>query len=108
ELNNQKVSLEYIIKEPILEKLVNAKFLNEKIDIITHLLLNLIRKIKRNDSKAEFASTQLQDGKTLKEIQIAMNISERSLERMVKQYVGMSPKMFSSIVRFQSSLDALR
>ncbi|NGM65093.1 helix-turn-helix domain-containing protein [Sphingobacterium sp. SGR-19] len=108
ELNNQNVSLEYIINEPILEKLVNAEFLNEKIDIISRLFLNLIQKIKYNDSKAEFASMQLQDGKTLKEIQIAMNISERSLERIIKQYVGMSPKTFSRIVRFQSSLNALR
>ena len=108
ELNNQNVSLEYVIDEPILEKLVNATSVNEKIDIITHFFLNLIQKIRYSDSKAEFASTLLQNGKTLKEVQEEMNMSERSLERMIKQYVGISPKMFSRIVRFQSGLNALR
>ncbi|RAV29311.1 AraC family transcriptional regulator [Sinomicrobium soli] len=108
ELNNQNVSLEHIIDDPILEKLINATSVNEKIDILTYFFLNLIQKIRYNDSKVEFASTLLQRGKTLKEIQIEMNISERSLERMTKQYVGISPKMFSRIIRFQSGLNILR
>ncbi len=37
-----------------------------------------------------------------------MKISERSLERLIKQYVGISPKVYSRIVRFQSGLQALR
>ncbi|WHT75212.1 helix-turn-helix domain-containing protein [Myroides odoratimimus] len=35
-------------------------------------------------------------------------MSEKTLERLVKQYIGMSPKLFSRIMRFQSSLDLLR
>jgi hypothetical protein len=66
ELNNQNVSLEYIIDEPIAEKLVNATSVNEKIAIITHFFLGLIQKIRYNDNKAEFASALLQRGKTLK------------------------------------------
>ena len=108
ELNNQNVSLEHVIDEPILEQLVNATSINEKIDIMTHFFLNLIQRIRGNNGKAEFASTLLQKGKTLKEIQVEMNISERSLERVIKQYVGMSPKMFSRIIRFQSGLNTLR
>ncbi|GAB3422540.1 DUF6597 domain-containing transcriptional factor [Niabella aquatica] len=108
ELNNQNVSLEHILDEPILEKLVNAISVNEKIDIITHFFLNLIQQIRYNNRKAEFASALLQNGKTLKEIQVEMNVSERSLERMIKQYVGISPKMFSRIIRFQSGLNTLR
>ncbi|WP_317162601.1 helix-turn-helix domain-containing protein [Myroides albus] len=37
-----------------------------------------------------------------------MNISERTLERLVKQYVGMSPKVYSRIIRFQANLNLLR
>src|SRR5690606_4171992 len=87
---------------------VNATCVNEKIDIITHFFLDLIQKIRYNDSKVEFASTLLQNGKTLKEVQAEMNMSELSLERMIKQYIGISPKMFSRIIRFQSGLNTLR
>ena len=54
------------------------------------------------------ASTLLQNGKTLKEIQLEMNLSERTLERIIKQSVGLSPKIFSRIMRFQDGLNCLR
>ena len=91
DLNNQNVSLEHIIDEPILEQLVNVTSVNEKIAIMTHFFLSLIQRAKGVNGKVEFASALFQKGKTLKEIQVEMNISERSLERVIKQYVGMSP-----------------
>ncbi len=108
ELNNQNVFLEHVIDEPILEQLVDATSVNERIDILTCFFLRLIQRTKCNNGKAEFASILLQKGKTLKEIQVEINISERSLERLIKQYVGMSPKMFSRIIRFQTGLNTLR
>lgn len=108
ELNNQNVSLEFLIDEPILAQLVDATSVNEKIDILTLFFLHLVQKSRYGDGKAEFASTLLQKAKSLKEIQVEMNISERSLERMIKQYVGVSPKLFSRIIRFQSGLKTLR
>ncbi|MFZ4861019.1 DUF6597 domain-containing transcriptional factor [Sphingobacterium sp. Mn56C] len=108
ELNNQNVPLEYVIDAPILEQLVNATSVNQKIEIMTHFFLNLLQRIKGGNEKADFASMLLQKGKTLKDIQNEMSMSERSLERLIKQYVGISPKMFSRIIRFQSGLNTLR
>jgi AraC-like DNA-binding protein len=108
ELSNQNISFENIVAEPLLEQLVNTISVKEKIKAISHLFLKQIQKAKRNDKKAEFATMLLQNGKTVKDIQMEMNLSERSLERLLKQYVGMSPKMFSRIIRFQSGLDSLR
>jgi len=108
EFNDQKVPLEDIITEPILQQLINAVSLKQKIKIISNFLLKHISKVERNTEKATIASLFLQNGKTLKETQIEMNLSERSLERLIKQYVGMPPKMFSRIMRFQSGLNILR
>lgn len=45
---------------------------------------------------------------TLKELQQAVNLSERSFERKFNQYVGISPKLFSRVCRFQNSLEQLK
>ncbi len=108
ELNNQNIALADILDEPILEQLLNTPSVDEKIVIISQFLLNRIQQIRHADNRVEFASRLLQSGQNLHEIQIATNMSERSLERIVKQYIGLSPKLFSRIVRFQSSLNNLR
>ncbi|WP_121964630.1 helix-turn-helix domain-containing protein [Myroides sp. N17-2] len=106
--NNLNIPLEDIVTEPILERLVNAISVEEKIEIIARFLLNLVQEVKYKAEKANFATSLLQRGQTLKEVQLEMNLSERTLERLIKEYVGMTPKVYSRIVRFQSSLDLLR
>ncbi|WP_315823731.1 helix-turn-helix transcriptional regulator [Paraflavitalea speifideaquila] len=44
----------------------------------------------------------------LKGLQIELQLSERSFERKFKEYIGISPKLFSRICRFQASLQQLR
>jgi AraC-like DNA-binding protein len=41
-------------------------------------------------------------------LQRELQLSERTLERKFKQAVGISPKLFARIARFQQSLDQLR
>ena len=108
ELSHQNVPLEDIVSESILEQLVNTISVEERIELISRFFLKQIQKVKNKDERAEFASILLQNGKTLKETQLEINLSERSLERLIKQSIGMSPKMFSRIMRFQSSLNSLR
>lgn len=108
ELSNQNIPLEDVVPENILEQLINTNSLNRKIEIISTFFLHQIQKVKNNRSNALFASELIQNGKTLKEVQFEMKLSERSLERLIKQYVGLSPKMFSRIMRFQSGLNNLR
>jgi AraC-like DNA-binding protein len=45
---------------------------------------------------------------SLKELQQRLKFSERSLERKFNQSIGISPKLFSRICRFQESLSQLR
>ncbi|WP_326492544.1 AraC family transcriptional regulator [Sinomicrobium oceani] len=108
EWNNQNIPLEDIVSEEILEQLLNVTSISEKLGIISNFILKHAEKIKTDHTKAEFASGLIQEGKALGDIQLAMNLSERSLERLIKQYVGMSPKMFSRVMRFQSGLNAMR
>ncbi|SUJ27183.1 transcriptional activator RhaS [Sphingobacterium spiritivorum] len=108
ELTNQHISIDCLTTEPILEQLVNAVTVNDKIEIISRFFLKRIQQAEHNTEKADFATMLLQNGKTLKDIQTEMNLSERSLERLIKQNVGISPKAFSRIIRFQSGLYTLR
>lgn len=108
ELTNQHIPIDCLTADPILEQLVNATCVGDKIEIISSFFLERIRRVEVYTEKADFATILLQRGKSLKNVQTEMNLSERSLERLIKQYVGISPKAFSRIVRFQSGLQALR
>lgn len=44
---------------------------------------------------------------TVKRLAEQLNFSERSLQRLFKEYVGLSPKQFAKIIQFQSSLTDL-
>lgn len=108
ELANQHISIDSLITGPILEQLINAASTQDRIEIISRFFLKQIQNIELNTTKADFAVMLLQNGETLKHVQTALNLSERSLERLIKQHVGISPKAFSRITRFQSALQALR
>lgn len=59
----------------------------------------------------EHALTQLLHSKgkvSLKTLQDTLQLSERALERKFRQEVGISPKLFSRICRFQASLQQLK
>ncbi|MBN9382428.1 MAG: AraC family transcriptional regulator [Chitinophagaceae bacterium] len=51
---------------------------------------------------------QSKGGLSLKELLKKLQMSERSLERKFNQSIGISPKLFSRICRFQESLNQLR
>lgn len=108
DLTNQHISIDCLTTEPILEQLVNANSVHDKIEIISRFFLKRIQQVEHHSKKADFATTLLQKGNSLKDIQAEMNLSERSLERLLKQYVGISPKAYSRIIRFQSALHILR
>jgi AraC-like DNA-binding protein len=59
----------------------------------------------------EYAMAQILQSKgavSLREVQKYLQLSERSLERRFKEYIGIPPKLFSRICRFQASLGHLR
>ncbi|MBN9381819.1 MAG: helix-turn-helix transcriptional regulator [Chitinophagaceae bacterium] len=94
------------------EMLGECRSSSEKIEILSSYLLFLA---KRNntltDTKMEYALSRILQSKgniSLKELNDQLCLSERSVERKFKQYVGLSPKMFARICRFQASLDQIR
>ncbi|MBO9729423.1 MAG: helix-turn-helix transcriptional regulator [Chitinophaga sp.] len=94
------------------EKLLETPSLSGKIDVIAAFLF---KQINKNESAADditqFALDQIIQSNgsiSLKDLQEQLQLTERSFERRFKQGVGISPKLFSRICRFQNSLAQLR
>lgn len=63
------------------------------------------------DAFTHYALSQLIDTKgnvSLKQMQHTLNLSERSIERRFEQQVGISPKLYARVCRFQASLSQLQ
>lgn len=94
------------------ERLGNTPSLTEKIAVIAAFLF---KQINENSTPADevthFALSQIiaSGGSIpLKDLQQQLQLTERSFERRFKQGVGISPKLFSRICRFQNSLKQLK
>lgn len=94
------------------EKLSDVPSLAGKMDVISAFLFHQINKNEGGtDDITQFALTQIIQSHgsiSLKELQEQLQLTERSFERRFKQGVGISPKLFSRICRFQKSLAQLR
>ena len=94
------------------ERLLNASSTFDQIGILSSYLSSEIRKNNiDSDETIQYALSLINrsDGNiSLKNIQKDLQLSERSFERRFKQCVGVSPKLFSRICRFQASLAQLR
>ncbi|GAA4319260.1 hypothetical protein GCM10023149_17870 [Mucilaginibacter gynuensis] len=93
-------------------QLLQAVSVPQKVSILSACIAQQIKlNNKANDSLSQFALLQIIGSKgiiPLSDLQQNLKLSERSFERRFKQYVGISPKLFSRICRFQSSLSQLR
>lgn len=94
------------------ERLLNSSSIDDQIEIMSSYLISEIKKNNINsDESIQYALSLIRgsDGNiSLKNVQKDLQLSERSFERRFKQYVGVSPKLFSRICRFQASLAQLR
>jgi AraC-like DNA-binding protein len=94
------------------EKLWEAATIEQQINVLSAFLVSSIH----NNSAAHDAVTQyavseiwqMKGSVSLKDLQQKLRMTERSFERKFKQSVGISPKLFSRICRFQESLTQLR
>jgi len=112
ELTDTYTDLNLACVSNVSEKLVNTTSTERRIEILTSFLIdNLKQNLKLKIEKTHYALDLLYKENSipaLQRIQSELNISERSLERMFKQNIGISPKLFARIVRFQMSLNNLR
>jgi AraC-like DNA-binding protein len=94
------------------DQLLNTATVEEKINIISVYLFDLIQKNSRlQNTEAQYifsAITKSYGNISLKSLHADTRLSERSFERKFKQHVGISAKLFSRICRFQTSLKQLR
>ena len=93
------------------EQLVQASEESQKINILSDYIFHQICQNKsRENHPMAFALAQIIGSAgciSLPDLQQKLHLSERSLERQFKAFIGISPKLFSRICRFQSSLKQL-
>ncbi|MHA4810672.1 DUF6597 domain-containing transcriptional factor [Flavitalea flava] len=94
------------------EQLTETPLPIDQIDILSAFLYS---KIKQTDVKRDeithYAYHQIIESGgllALRDLQKDLQLSERSFERRFNQYIGISPKLFSKVCRFQASLRQLK
>src|SRR5688572_760222 len=111
ELTNSCVDLTLLLnnfKEPLL----NASSLTHQVEIFsTHLDRHIQKSRYRVDHATERALNEIVQAKgnlPLRDLQRNLNLSERGFQRRFNQHVGISPKLFSRVCKFQAALGQLK
>lgn len=110
ELTNTYTDFDTIFKTELTERLSEANSFYDKVTILSNFFLSCIAENKKNNPNIWFITKTLKNDhtvKSLKNLCLDLKISERSLERIIQSYIGVSPKQFSRISRFQSALNCL-
>ena len=108
ELTDQHAEISHLTKTALSEQLINTSDAAQKIRLLSAFIMKQAAHQNNDNDRIAYASAQLKQGKTFETIQTELNLSERSLERLFKQHIGISPKLYARINRFQSTLDDLR
>jgi AraC-like DNA-binding protein len=94
------------------DKLLHASSVHEQVEILSSFLFLQIQKNNvQTDTAIQFVISEIvasHGSISLRDLQQRLQLSERSLERKFNQCVGISPKLFARICRFQASLNQLR
>jgi AraC-like DNA-binding protein len=94
------------------ERLLDTRSSQEQIDVLSHYLFYLIqRNTLRIDTRTQQIASHIVNVRgdvSLPLLQRDLGISERSLERRFREHIGISPKLFARIGRFQAALDRIR
>jgi AraC-like DNA-binding protein len=97
---------------PLLEQISETDSVPEQIDAVSSFLVRMLQlNYSKTDRQLNFALHQIAISKgtvSLNELHKTLNISERTFERRFEQYVGISPRLFSRICRFQATLTQLK
>jgi len=112
ELTNKYTDLSAITSNSPAEQLLNEPNPLQRLEILSQFITRQILQNKHAASTTSFNAISSIKGSsadtTLGQIQHRLNMSERSLERIFKADVGVSPKMFLRINRFQTALNHIR
>lgn len=101
----------YIKIENYRNQLIETNDLNVQIAIILNLMRHLIKshKVSENDNVEKAISIILSNKGQIKikDLLEKVYITERTLERNFLSHTGLTPKQFSKIIQFQSSINKL-
>jgi AraC-like DNA-binding protein len=111
ELTNSCVDLTLLLKN-FKEPLLNATSLKNQVELFsTHLDHHIQKSLYRVDRATEYALSEIAQAKgnlPLRDLQRRLKLSERAFQRRFNQHVGISPKLFSRVCRFQAALRQLK
>ena len=113
ELTNDHMEMIFLkqVKEHYLqEQLLNASSLQGRLALLNDFITQLINRGIITNSKIEYVTKKIKNSNgqiLLTDIYKELNITERTLQRMFETNVGISPKMYSRICRFDAALKQL-
>ena len=94
------------------EQLLNMGNVSGQVNMLcAYLFAQICKNDHKTDMQTDYVLSMMIRSKgtvSLKVLQEALRMSERSLERKFKAHVGISPKMFLRICGFQASLSQLK
>lgn len=115
ELTNDYVNLDDLPASKgfqLTEKLLNCTSIVLQIEILKSFVHSqVLKNEKYTNQKVKYALSEINSSKgsiALKELSTKLNLTERNLERKFKEFVGVSPKLYSRITRFQKTLNQLQ
>ena len=112
DLTDRYVDLDMIMVSDLTEQLLTTVKIMERIELITSFLIRqLTSRAVRNKEKAGYAVKRIMAGypsTPRHSLCDELNLSERSLERLFKSHIGVSPRLFHRISRFQKALNGLQ
>lgn len=89
----------------LIEYLANTTEIDNKIDILQAFLVDIVNMTDRNNSIIDYSVSLIKQSSGLiliKEIEQQTGYSKRYIDLLFKDHLGISPKTFSGIIRFQS------
>ena len=95
----------------LVTQLIYATETSRKTEVLDNLLIQQLHENQRACKIIQFATDQVMnnsDKEVLSEILIALNLKERTLQRIFKKYIGITPTQYRRICQFQLSLGQLR
>ena len=108
ELTDHNVNLSDLGKYELSQQLSDTISTSKQIEILSTFFLGQINQQKTASESIDIVIGKMTKGENLCKILSALNMSERTLERHFLIHVGVPPKRFSRIIRFQSALKDLR
>ncbi|AUP77786.1 helix-turn-helix domain-containing protein [Flavivirga eckloniae] len=105
------LQIEYLDVETYRQSLIQASSLGDQVQLISELMRELIRthKVSENDRIEKAISIIIENNGQIriKELLDTIYMTERTFERHFMAYIGLTPKQFSKIIQFQSSINKL-